>query len=168
MFGFGKKPPRWRKVTVLDLKTIRPIKTAAAAAAGFRELLDAAGYFPGDKFMRSETVRDFRDGLREQAPELKSHIETLMDQLRDLVEQRTMLQEDIEDHQDDSAVVARLSRRLEELQPKLPPLRADITGYTIELAEFKADRADFVVAMANHTFGHERKDPRISRRLNEL
>lgn len=168
IFGLFKRPatqkPKWLHVGETDIQaTPRPIKTAAASIQAYRELLDKAGYFVGDREMRAMATTNFKDDIREHETTLKHHLEAAKEACKDLKAQCTGLTEDLEDATESEEPTQAALDRLKEGQAQLERAQHHLARAKADLDAFKSDRTAFIVALANHEM-HETTDPRAHRR----
>lgn len=168
IFGLFKrfltKKPKWSQISELDIQaTPRPITTAAASLKAYKELLDKAGYFVGDREMRAMAATDFKDDIREHGDKLKLNLEAATDEHQDLSDQCSMWAEELEEAQEEGQPTQAALDRLKAGQTALERARQELARAKAEREDFNRDRTAFIVALANHNI-HGTPDPRAQRR----
>lgn len=159
--GSGKssktRPPRGGRKKVrpvfsaADLVGMAPITNQTTACKALRELLTSAGYGQTYKSMLTETIGDFREAMREHQEALQSDIEDSHNELADAHESLEIYSDNEDDNESDRAELERARARVKALQETLRQDRE-------KLKQFKADRAEFVAAFANHVL-HDTPTP---------
>ncbi|MBP3980844.1 hypothetical protein J8G26_08900 [Acidovorax sp. JG5] len=139
--------------TVADLAGVAPITTQAAASKALRELLVSVGYGQVHKSVLTETMGDFREAMREHLEALQSDVDEFTHALADEREHLEFLC-DTEDADETPAERAESAQQRAQVQA----LQARLAQDTAQLKQYKADRAGFVVAYANHVL-HDMPNP---------
>lgn len=159
--GIGKKPkagsPNASRIkarhvfSAADLIGMSPITNQTTACKALRGLLTSAGYAQTYKSVLTETIGDFKEAMRDHQEALQSDIEDHQGELAYEQECHGTLSDDEDDDESDRAELERVRARIRALQETL---RQDKE----KLKKFKADRAEFVAAFANHVL-HDMPTP---------
>lgn len=139
--------------SVADLAGVAPITTQTAASKALQQLLMSVGYAQDFKSVLRETLSDFKGEMREHLEALQSDVDELSHELDDEREGLEMLgyPDDPDETDVERAEYARQCARVQVLEARLAQDAA-------QLKQYKANRAAFVVAYANHVL-HDTPHP---------